>query len=59
MIQALPLLESGAGAHLTAEQLALSCASHQGAAIHTDRVAAWLHDLGMLAFRVQGTGLAI
>lgn len=47
MIQALPLLESGAGAHLTAEQLALSCASHQGAAIHTDRVAAWLHDLGM------------
>lgn len=47
MIQALPLLESGAGAHLTTEQLALSCASHQGAAIHTDRVGAWLNDLGM------------
>ena len=47
MIQALPLLESGAGAHLTTEQLALSCASHQGAAIHTDRVSAWLNDLGM------------
>jgi len=47
MIQALPLLESGAGAHLTDEQLALSCASHQGAAIHTDRVGAWLSDLGM------------
>jgi L-asparaginase II len=47
MIQALPLLESGAGAHLTTEQLALSCASHQGAAIHTDRVGAWLRDLGM------------
>ncbi len=47
MIQALPLLESGAGAHLTGEQLALSCASHQGAAIHTDRVNAWLADLGM------------
>ncbi|WP_458791869.1 asparaginase [Yoonia sp. MH D7] len=46
MIQALPLLESGAGAHLTTEQLALSCASHQGAAIHTDRVSAWLSDLG-------------
>lgn len=46
MIQALPLLESGAGAHLTTEQLALSCASHQGAAIHTDRVALWLKDLG-------------
>lgn len=47
MIQALPLLESGAGAHLTTEQLALSCASHQGAAIHTDRVQAWLNELGM------------
>ncbi|SFR31716.1 asparaginase [Yoonia tamlensis] len=47
MIQALPLLESGAGAHLTQEQLALSCASHQGAAIHTDRVGAWLRDLGL------------
>lgn len=46
MVQALPLLESGAGAHLTAEQLALACASHQGAAIHTDRVCAWLDDLG-------------
>ena len=46
MIQALPLLESGAGAHLTTEQLALSCASHQGAKIHTDRVSAWLKDLG-------------
>lgn len=47
MIQALPLLESGAGAHLTGEQLALACASHQGAAIHTDRVTAWLDDLGL------------
>lgn len=47
MIQALPLLESGAGAHLTQEQLALSCASHNGAAIHTDRVAAWLRDLDL------------
>ncbi|WP_106745496.1 asparaginase [Yoonia maritima] len=47
MIQALPLLESGAGAHLSQEQLALSCASHQGAAIHTDRVGVWLKDLGM------------
>ena len=46
MIQALPLLESGAGSHLSTEQLALSCASHQGAAIHTDRVALWLNDLG-------------
>lgn len=49
MIQALPLVESGAAdAHgLTSAQLALSCASHQGAAIHTDPVSAWLTDLGL------------
>ncbi|MFO8126483.1 asparaginase [Yoonia sp.] len=47
MIQALPLLESGAGAQLSQEQLALACASHNGAAIHTDRVQAWLKDLGL------------
>ncbi|WP_343207578.1 asparaginase [Aliiroseovarius lamellibrachiae] len=49
MLQALPLVESGAAdaAGLTTEQLALSCASHQGAAIHTDRVRAWLGDLGL------------
>lgn len=49
MIQALPLIESGAAdrAGLTSEQLALACASHNGAAIHTDRVQAWLKDLGM------------
>ena len=47
MIQALPLLESGAGAHLVGEQLALCCASHKGAAIHTDRIGAWLRDLGL------------
>ena len=40
MIQALPLLTSGAAAKygLTSEQLALACASHNGAHIHTDRV---------------------
>jgi L-asparaginase II len=49
MIQALPLLESGAAeaARLTPEHLALACASHQGAAIHTKRVEAWLADLGL------------
>jgi len=49
MIQALPLIESGAADAfgLTDEQLALACASHQGAAIHTDRVDAWLADLGL------------
>ncbi len=49
MLQALPLVESGAAAAfgLTSEQLALSCASHQGALIHTQRVTKWLADLGL------------
>lgn len=55
MIQALPLITSGAADRygLTTEQLALACASHQGAAIHTDRVGHWLGVLGLTedAFR--------
>lgn len=49
MIQALPLMSSGAAAKygLTSEQLALACASHNGAHIHTDRVNAWLAQLGL------------
>ncbi len=49
MLQALPLVESGAAAAagLGTEQLALSCASHNGAAIHTDRVITWLDNLGL------------
>lgn len=49
MIQALPLIESGAAdaRGLSSEQLALACASHNGAAIHTDPVQAWLTDLGL------------
>jgi L-asparaginase II len=47
MLQALPLLESGAGAALTGEQLALACASHSGAAMHVTRVAAWLEAIGL------------
>ncbi len=48
MIQALPLIESGAAdsAGLTDEHLALSCASHNGARIHTDRIKAWLEAIG-------------
>lgn len=44
MLQALPLVESGAADHfsLGSEQLALACASHQGARMHTDRVKRWL-----------------
>lgn len=55
MIQALPLIQSGAADanKLTSEHLALACASHQGAAIHTDRVGKWLDHLGLTddAFR--------
>jgi L-asparaginase II len=49
MLQALPLIETGAAAAfgLGTEQLALSCASHNSAAIHTDRVEAWLENLDL------------
>jgi L-asparaginase II len=49
MIQALPLIETGAAdeAGLTDRHLALSCASHQGAALHTHMVEDWLRDLGL------------
>lgn len=49
MIQALPLIESGAADAfgLRVDQLALACASHNGATIHTDRVQAWLRELGL------------
>lgn len=49
MLQALPLVESGAAdaVGLTDAQLALACASHQGAAIHTGMVARWLDGLGL------------
>ncbi|MCE8512514.1 asparaginase [Ruegeria pomeroyi] len=49
MIQALPLLSSGAAAKygLGTEQMALACASHNGAAIHTHRVNDWLGQLGL------------
>ncbi|MEM6939059.1 MAG: asparaginase [Pseudomonadota bacterium] len=48
MIQALPLIRSGAAAalSLTPEHLALACASHQGAVMHTNRVEAWLSAIG-------------
>ena len=49
MVQALPLVSSGASAKygLGSEHLALACASHNGAAIHTTRVNRWLADLGL------------
>lgn len=49
MVQALPLLESGAAAAagLGPQELALSCASHNGAALHVGKVGAWLDGLGL------------
>ncbi|NAZ37540.1 asparaginase [Rubellimicrobium sp. CFH 75288] len=47
MVQALPLLTSGAGEGLGDERLALACASHGGAVAHVERVEAWLADLGL------------
>ncbi|TJZ85196.1 asparaginase [Paracoccus hibiscisoli] len=49
MIQALPLIESGAAdaAGLTDRQLALACASHSGAAMHVATVDGWLSGLGL------------
>ncbi len=49
MIQALPLIESGASAAfgLNTEHLALACASHQGAPLHTEKVAAWLSGMDL------------
>lgn len=47
MVQALPLLESGAGSGLTEAQVALACASHQGSALHTGMVERWLADMDM------------
>jgi L-asparaginase II len=49
MIQALPLVESGAAdaAGLTGAQLALACASHDGAALHVGMVDAWLRGLDL------------
>ncbi|HRV62633.1 asparaginase [Albidovulum sp.] len=49
MLQALPLVESGAADALGVgpSRLALACASHQGAAVHSDLVTRWLGDLGL------------
>lgn len=49
MMQALPLVESGVADRfgLSDAQLALCCASHSGAAIHTDPVRQWLTELDL------------
>jgi L-asparaginase II len=47
LIQALPLLESGAAQHfgLDDSRIALACASHNGETRHVEAVADWLHDV--------------
>ena len=49
MVQALPLVESGAAAAagLGQHHLALACASHNGAGIHVDLAGTWLAELGL------------
>ena len=49
MVQALPLIESGAADAfgLRPEHLALACASHQAAAVHTNLVKHWLQALDL------------
>ena len=49
MLQALPLLESGAADAfgLTDAHVAFACASHQGEAGHVDMARRWLADLGL------------
>ena len=47
--QAIPLVESGAAARfaLSAQHLALACASHNGEPLHVDTVRAWLSAIGL------------
>lgn len=49
MLQALPLVRSGAADAfgLGTRQLALACASHEGATIHVDGVNTWINELGL------------
>ncbi|MBP6952295.1 MAG: asparaginase [Alphaproteobacteria bacterium] len=48
LIQALPLIESGAeeAFHLTAQDVALACASHYGEEMHINALETWLNKLG-------------
>ncbi len=49
MIQALPLIETGAAAArgLSDAHLAFACASHEGAHLHVDMAERWINDLGL------------
>ena len=49
MIQAIPLLDSGAASHyrLQPQHLALACSSHQGSPMHTKILKKWLKEIGV------------
>lgn len=47
ILQAMPMMESGAGANLSAQRLAFSCASHQGSSTHAALSEAWLTEMGL------------
>ena len=47
ILQAFPLVESGAGKGLATEQLAIACASHAAEKRHVDLVQRWLADIGL------------
>ena len=49
MIQAIPLLESGAASYhrLPPQYLALACSSHQGSPMHTKSLKKWLIEIGL------------
>jgi L-asparaginase II len=48
-VQALPLIETGAADRhgLTVDELALSCASHRGEAVHVRKISEWLAKIGL------------
>ena len=48
IIQAIPLLDSGAASHyrLQPQHLALACSSHQGSPMHTKILKKWLTEIG-------------
>lgn len=47
IVQALPMVESGAADGLDARRLALACASHQGSVAHARAAADWLAEMGL------------
>src|ERR1700730_10526025 len=50
LVQAMPLIETGAADKygLSAEELALSCASHRGEPIHVGKISEWLARIGLV-----------